>query len=117
MDWARTRDYGATLDEDARESMLLNLCSDWPLDRLHFVVNDNDIVCSDVRFALGGEPRDIISIKQGYSPREKTIIQNVAKLHVVSFGAPSLDKITDNHDALVYLDQPEVAAALRSIFA
>lgn len=116
IQWAKTRDYGATLDEAAREEILLKLCNDWPTRRLHFVVNKNDIVCSDVQFRIGNMHRDVISIKQGYSERESAIINASQSFHEVTFGKPEFGSIAANHDAITYLGLPEVATALRRIF-
>ena len=115
--WAATRDYGDALDESARLQLLIDICNDWPSRRLHFVVNTNDVVCSDVKFELGDTQRDIISIKQGYSDDEREVIDTLQRFHEVSFGRPDLGEVAANHDAIAYLGTAAVGAALQEILS
>ncbi|MFK7740055.1 MAG: alpha/beta fold hydrolase [Planctomycetota bacterium] len=120
--WAepRSRPLGHKPDEAERLAILRQICSNWlpcGADPLHFVVNRNDMVCSDVRFDVLGRSIDPVSIKQGYSDAEQTLLKNGASWHSVAFGEPKLDAIAANHDALTYLQQPETLAAIRRAFA
>ncbi|MCA8950211.1 MAG: alpha/beta fold hydrolase [Planctomycetes bacterium] len=118
--WAEPRDLGSLPDEATRLAILRQIGDNWLKigdDALHFVVNTNDAICSDVRFELPGGPRDVILVKQGYSDQEKAMISEVARFHDVTFGAPKLEQVIDNHDAVTYLKQPATLAAIGSAFA
>ncbi len=118
LDWVEGRSYDDELSEDQRHAILEQVAQDWiAVGRraLHFCVNRNDMVCSDVRFELLDRRRDVVPIKQGFDADEVAILNAVANYHEFEFGAPKVDQVSENHDVLTYLEQPAVTGVLRAL--
>lgn len=118
--WIKARDYTVAPTDEQRLDILEELCTNWRAEgpgRLHFCINKNDMVCSDVRFQIGdeGRLRDLVPAKQGYSPDERAIIEALAQFHELDFGAPKVGEIGSNHDAVTYLRTPQVRSILQSL--
>jgi hypothetical protein len=85
-------------------------------NRLKFVCNEKDIVCSDVKYEIPvtGKLVDIIPLRQGFNPAEIALVnsQNQQCIEFVSFGEAKPSEITANHDVLKYLNQQAFITAL-----
>ncbi len=106
-------DRTSTLDRFARA---------WDMggkNRLRFVSNENDIVCSDVKYTLPvtGQVVDLIPLRQGFSPSETALLnsKHTGCVAFVSFGERDPAKIVANHDVLTYLKQPSFNTALAAM--
>lgn len=88
-------------------------------NRLKFVCNENDIVCSDVKYKipLSGELVDLIPLTQGFNPAEINILNTEHKgcVEYISFGKRDPSKIGENHDILTYLKQQAFKDALNAM--
>ena len=87
--------------------------------RLRFVINCNDLVCSDVIFFSeeGKKLGDLIPIRQGFSPQEEQAL-NAAHPDCVlhsRWGVPAVRSIGQNHAAENYLNAPEFRAAFEEL--
>lgn len=87
--------------------------------RLKFICNENDIVCSDVKYKIPGTGQlvDLIPLRQGFNPAEINILnsENNGCIEFISFGERLPSKIVDNHDALTYLKQDSFNKALNGM--
>lgn len=85
--------------------------------RLHFFINDYDIVCSDVMYDVGGQLVDLIPVRQGFNPPERqTLLGAHANcVHAFRFGNPDPGSIVSNHEALAYLERPEFRKAFETL--
>lgn len=83
--------------------------------RLRFISNENDIVCSDVKYVV---PKvglvDLIPLRQGFNPAEAAVLdrEHEGCVQTVSFGKRLPSQIADNHDVLTYLGHPAFIEAL-----
>jgi hypothetical protein len=88
-------------------------------DRLKFISNENDIVCSDVRYKIPGSGQlvDLIPLRQGFDPNETNIINTESEgcVQWVSFGKRDPASIVKNHDAITYLKQEAFIEALKGM--
>lgn len=80
-------------------------------NRLHFLVNQNDLVCWDAEFDGTGDPLSFI--RQGFSPAEMVALTeaNPECLHLFKSGKPKLTQIAANHACEMYLNRPEFIRA------
>lgn len=89
--------------------------------RLKFINNENDIVCSDVKYKLpgSGELIDLIPLRQGFDPAEINILNSEHEgcVEFVSFGKREPSKIADNHEILTYLKQQPFNDALAQMLS
>ena len=87
--------------------------------RLRFISNDNDIVCSDVKYQIPvtGQLVDLIPLRQGFNPAEIALLngEHPGCVAFVSFGAREPAKIVANHDVLTYLKQDAFNETLRAL--
>lgn len=85
-------------------------------NRLKLVCNENDIVCSDVKYEIPGTGQlvDLIPLRQGLNPAEIALVNahNPNAIEFISFGRPNPKKILANHDVCTYLAQPVFNNAL-----
>lgn len=105
-----------------RDSTLARFARAWNKggkNRLRFINNENDIVCSDVKYKIPstGELVDLIPLRQGFDPAEVNILNNehAGCVEFVSFGKRDPSKIVDNHDILTYLKQTPFNNALAAM--
>lgn len=96
----------------SRESTLARFARAWSKrgkGTLKFISNENDIVCSDVKYKIPttGQLVDLIPLRQGFNPAEVNILnsENPGCVEYVSFGERDPRKISDNHDVRSYLKQ------------
>ncbi|MDD2898785.1 MAG: hypothetical protein PHI31_08730 [Desulfuromonadaceae bacterium] len=89
--------------------------------RLRFICNENDIVCSDVKYQVPvtGQLVDLIPIRQGFNPAEIGILntEHPGAVEFISFGEKNPAKIVENHDALNYLRHPAFNTALKAMLS
>lgn len=87
--------------------------------RLRFICNENDIVCSDVKYEIPvtGKLADLIPLRQGFSPAEIAALdaEHSGCVQFVSFGTRDPAKVVENHDVLTYLDLPAFTQALGAL--
>jgi hypothetical protein len=87
--------------------------------RLRFISNENDIVCSDVKYKIPvtGQLVDLIPLRQGFNPSEISMLNSEHEgcVEFISFGERNPAKIGGNHDALTYLKQKSFNEALRAM--
>jgi len=107
---------------DDRMSVLTGFARAWNMvgdDCLRFINNENDIVCSDVKYEIPdtGELLDLIPLRQSFDPAESFVLnaEHKGSLQWVSFGAPDPRKVAENHDALTYLKQKPFNDALSEL--
>ncbi|MCF7817106.1 MAG: hypothetical protein K9M54_04425 [Kiritimatiellales bacterium] len=77
--------------------------------RLHFLINENDMVCSDVKFEVGGETIDLIPIRQGFNSEEIIALElgSTGSIHKFKQGNKTFSEIMNNHAESLYLKRPE----------
>lgn len=84
-------------------------------NRLKFICNENDIVCSNVKYDIPtiGEV-NLIPLQMGFDPAEINILNSEHKgcFESISFGKRDPSKISDNHDVLTYLKHDAFNKAL-----
>jgi hypothetical protein len=100
----------------SRNETLRNFAKMWTRKgdrRLTFVINKNDIVCSDVAYTIGGRKVDLIPVQQGLSVEEKRILEETHPGSIKEFiaGEPKPGKINENHDIHMYLNRSEFKEA------
>lgn len=80
-------------------------------NRLHFLINQHDMVCWDAEFDGTGDPLSFI--RQGFSPAEMAALgeANLGCLHLFKSGKPKLTQIAANHSCAMYLNRPEFIRA------
>ncbi len=87
-------------------------------NRLHFLSNSNDVVCSDARFELpGGVIKDIIPVRQGFDDEEVALLlaAHAGSHRQVTFGGADVGALGANHDPLAYFRQPEFQTILEGL--
>ena len=88
-------------------------------NRLRFISNENDIVCSDVKYKIPvtGQLVDLIPLRQGLNPAEIGILnaEHEGCVEFISFGERKPAKIGANHDVLTYLKQNSFNEALQAM--
>lgn len=87
-------------------------------DKLRFICNENDIVCSDVKFQVApGKLVDLIPLRQAFTPAEIKVLntEHPGCIEFISFGTRDPGKIAENHDILTYLKQPQFSSALSAM--
>ena len=86
-------------------------------DRLHFLINQQDIVCWDAEYDGTGDPLSFI--RQGFSPAEMAALTeaNPNCLHLFKAGKPKLTQIAANHSVDLYLNRPEFIQAFNGLMA
>jgi hypothetical protein len=88
-------------------------------NRLRFLCNENDIVCSDVKYKVPPDGRlvDLIPLRQGFNPAEIQLLnsEHPGCVEFLSFGKRDPRKIAENHDVLTYLGHDSFARALRPL--
>ncbi|HLP41768.1 MAG TPA: hypothetical protein VK465_09700 [Fibrobacteria bacterium] len=86
-------------------------------NRLHILSNRNDIVCSDARFPLLGDRRDVIPVRQGFDDDEVALLNaaNPGCHRQLAFGEAEAGCVGGNHDVFTYFRQPEFKTALESL--
>lgn len=107
---------------DDRLSVLTGFARAWNMigdGRLCFVNNENDIVCSDVKYKIPGsnELVDVIPLRQGFNPAECHVLktEHPGSVKWVSFGSADPRKIPQNHDVLTYLEQDSFNKAFAAL--
>jgi len=106
-----------------RNSTLTKFASAWTAggpNRLRFISNTNDIVCSDVSFPiplLG--TLDPIPVQQGFSSEEIQLLNTThpGSFQAVTFGTRALTAIASNHDVMTYLDQQAFIDSLKTLLS
>jgi hypothetical protein len=105
-----------------RNSTLARFGRAWNMggkNRLKFVCNENDIVCSDVKYKIPatGQLVDLIPLRQGFNPKEINILNSEHEgcVEFITFGERNPAKIGDNHDVLTYLKQQSFNNALSAM--
>jgi len=87
--------------------------------RLKFISNENDIICSDVKFPIPGTDTlvDPIPIRQGFDPAETYILnkEHPGCMETIAFGKCDLRQIAANHDVLAYLKHATFTSALATM--
>jgi len=80
---------------------------------LHFLINESDVVCSDVKFEVGGENIDLIPIRQGFNSDEINALElgSTGSIHKFVQGEKNFSRIADNHAEALYLNRPEFKTA------
>lgn len=111
---------GKLSGETSRTKTLEKFAKAWLFkgaNRLHFLANDNDIVCSDVQFPFAGKQMDIIPVRQGFDDPELKALtdNNPGCYHPVSFGKPQINSIGDNHDVVTYIRQPVFTEIMKGL--
>lgn len=106
----------------SRDNTLARFARAWNMrgkNKLKFINNENDIVCSDVKYQIPvtGELVDLIPLRQGFNPAEIKILNDEHKgcVEYVSFGQRDPAKIAANHDVLTYLKQKPFNDALAAL--
>lgn len=96
-----------------RNTVLRRFAAAWDMGgegRLRFICNENDIVCSDVKYKVPGKDElvDLIPLRQGFDPAETKLLNDAhsGAVQVITFGKRDPRKVVDNHDVLTYLKQP-----------
>jgi predicted esterase len=88
-------------------------------NRLKLICNENDIVCSDVKYKIPatGSLVDLIPLRQGFNPSEISVMnrENEGCVQYISFGKRDPSKVVDNHDVIAYLKQPAFNEALSAL--
>lgn len=87
-------------------------------NRLHFLINRNDMVCWDAKFKLPNNTvQDIIPVQQGFDGAELDILEKASPncTHLFTDGTNELHSIVGNHDAELYLNRPEFKTAFDSL--
>lgn len=109
---------------DDRMSVLTGFARAWNLvgdARLRFINNENDIVCSDVKYEIPGtgELVDIIPLRQSFNPAECHVLmsEHAGSVCWESFGEPDPRQIGENHDVLAYLKTDSFNTALEGLLA
>jgi len=86
---------------------------------LRFICNENDIVCSDVKYKIPqtNELVDLIPIRQGLNPAEINVMnsEHTGSVEFISFGKRDPSKVIENHDVLAYLKHPSFNRALAGL--
>lgn len=105
-----------------RSNTLARFARAWNMggkNRLRFVCNENDIVCSDVKYKIPvtGQYVDLIPLRQGFNPAEISILNSEHEgcIEFISFGVRDPAKIAENHDVLTYLKQQSFNNALAAM--
>jgi hypothetical protein len=87
--------------------------------KLKFICNENDVVCSDVKFVIPvtGQLVDLIPLRQGFNPAEIAILnaEHAGCVEFISFGDRNPAHIANNHDVLTYLKQKVFSDALTTM--
>jgi hypothetical protein len=86
-------------------------------ERLHFLINKQDLVCWDAEYDGTGDPLSFI--RQGFSPAEMAALSeaNPNCLHLFTTGKPKLNQIAANHSIALYLNRPEFIRAFNRLLA
>jgi hypothetical protein len=110
------------MNEDDRVEVLRRFAGAWNKagkNRLRFINNDNDIVCSDVKYEIPGSDElvDLIPLRQGFNPTESEAVlkAHADSLKVIAFGERKPAKIAANHDVLEYFRQPVFEEAISTM--
>jgi len=86
---------------------------------LKFIINENDIVCSDVKYEIPVTHQlvDLIPLRQGFNPTEVNLLNQIHKdcVNYVTFGKRDPTQIVNNHDVLTYLKLPVFVDALKAL--
>ena len=105
-----------------RDEVLARFAGAWDSggpNRLRFISNENDIVCSDVKYQIPGTGQlvDLIPLRQGFDPAETTLLNNEHAdcVQWISFGQRDPAMIAANHEVLTYLKQDEFTKALKAM--
>lgn len=88
-------------------------------DRLHFILNDRDPICSDVVMKIGPKELDPIPIRQRFTEKEEKTLEKANPGCLKRFAAGSTDvkKVFGNHASMGYLDRPEFQTAFEKLLA
>lgn len=91
-----------------------SMCGD---NRLHVLINRNDIVCWDVKHRIGAIERDLIPVRQGFSFDELQVLRHAHPGCVHTFLAEdnTVDKILACHDVQTYLKSASFNAAFAQL--
>jgi predicted alpha/beta hydrolase family esterase len=103
-----------------RNKMLRLFAGEWEAtgpSLLHFLINGNDIVCSDVKIKIGPVEQDLIPVRQSFNPEEIAVLTTANPGCVKSFAAGSTDvrNVISNHDVKLYLSRPEFSTAFQAL--
>lgn len=84
-------------------------------NRLHFLINQQDMVCWDAEYNGTGDP--ISFIRQGFNPAEMAALveANPGCVHLFKYGKPKLTQIAANHAGEMYLNRPEFIRAFNRL--
>jgi hypothetical protein len=104
----------------SRNEILGDISFSWSqvgAERLHFVINTNDIVCADVQFEVGGQKIDLIPIPQGFTDKEIKALELDNPGCVVKFteGKPRPQDIVKNHAVELYLQRQEFKGVFKKM--
>ncbi|WP_196157835.1 hypothetical protein [Reinekea sp. G2M2-21] len=101
----------------SRTKTLQQFAKRWSMggaNRLRIINNENDIICSDVRFELpGGKLKDLIPLRQGFDPNEIAVLDkwHPGSIEYIAFGERKISSIAYNHAVFNYLQQPAFITA------
>lgn len=103
-----------------RKKMLRLFATEWFLTgdkRLRFLINENDIVCSDVKCVIGPVAEDLIPVRQGFNAEELAVLEDACPGCVSKYAEGNADvrDVVGNHDVLKYLRRPEFCSALQAM--
>jgi predicted esterase len=103
-----------------RKKMLRLFATDWELtgaNRLHFFINGNDIVCSDIKLKAGQVVQDLIPIRQGFNTEEIDVLMAASPgcVHLFTEGSADVRDVVSNHDVKMYLNRQEFTAAFQGL--
>lgn len=103
-----------------RKKMLRRFATEWALtgaDRLHFLINGNDIVCSDTKLKAGPIAQDLIPIRQGFNSEEIDVLIAASSgcVHTFTEGSADVRDIVSNHDVKKYLNRAEFTSAFQGL--
>ncbi len=84
-------------------------------DRLHFLINQRDLVCWDAEFDKVGDP--LPGVWQGFAAQEMEALSaaNPTCLHLFAEGRTALTQIAANHSLQLYLNRPEFKQAFNGL--
>lgn len=86
--------------------------------RLHFLINQNDLICWDAKFKLpNGSVQDIIPVRKGFNPAELDMLERAHPncTHRFIDGSNELSAIAGNHATELYLNRPEFKTAFDNL--
>lgn len=114
-------DYLNTQDRLETLRVFANLCANPDDPGYYDIVNENDIICSDATYDIGGGNQfDVLPVRNGWSPQDRVALrEGGGDFACLAFSSGKRDrkalaKVGDAHDLLLYLgSEPFVSSLAR----